>query len=152
MVVMSADLIGHPFVEVSRPGWDDFCGHVDPESQGDDAPCGWGRQDHESTHTDDGPHEEGSIRCQVCKAHPGWAHGDESARSEPLDVCKACLGSGTREVLFTEVSASLLFSLARRYTNDATDAGKDEAERDMRLAVLRLANVAAALQYLVTNW
>ena len=36
-------------------------------------------------------------RCQRCVDHPGWAHGDESRRREPEDVCPACFGSGVRQ-------------------------------------------------------
>jgi len=36
-----------------------------------------------------------ASRCAACIDHPGWAHGDESRRSEPGDVCRACYGSGT---------------------------------------------------------
>ena len=36
-------------------------------------------------------------RCYDCLDHPGWAHGDESRRREPDDVCRACLGSGVRQ-------------------------------------------------------
>lgn len=38
-------------------------------------------------------------RCPDCRDHPGWAHGDESRRREPRDVCKACLGSGLGRAL-----------------------------------------------------
>jgi hypothetical protein len=35
--------------------------------------------------------------CSHCLAHPGWAHGDESQRREPADVCRACYGSGCEQ-------------------------------------------------------
>jgi hypothetical protein len=37
-------------------------------------------------------------RCSACAAHPGWAHGDQTRRDEPRDLCRACLGSGNRGV------------------------------------------------------
>lgn len=34
-------------------------------------------------------------RCPVCIEHPGWAHPEDTGkRSDPADVCRACLGSG----------------------------------------------------------
>ena len=32
--------------------------------------------------------------CQSCVKHRGWAHGDEGRRTEALDTCPDCLGSG----------------------------------------------------------
>lgn len=37
-------------------------------------------------------------RCPRCIEHPGWAHGDESRRREPDDLCPACFGSGVRQM------------------------------------------------------
>lgn len=36
--------------------------------------------------------------CPVCIDHPGWAFPESSGRrSDPADVCRACLGSGVRQ-------------------------------------------------------
>ena len=37
--------------------------------------------------------------CPDCLNHRGWAHGDESRRKEPRDVCRSCLGSGVVQAL-----------------------------------------------------
>jgi len=91
-------------------------------------------------------------RCQVCAAHPGWAHADESARSEPLDTCKACLGSGTAPVLFSEVDVRVLQRVVRVELGCADAALEAEEEREYRLNILRMANVADALRLIVTTW
>ena len=36
-----------------------------------------------------------STRCPACAEHPGWATDDALRRSEPADLCPACLGSGS---------------------------------------------------------
>lgn len=42
--------------------------------------------------------DESAPRCQACADHPGWAHADQTRRSEPRDVCRECMGSGTPQV------------------------------------------------------
>lgn len=39
-------------------------------------------------------HTREVASCLACVEHPGWAHGDESRRRQPADVCRSCLGSG----------------------------------------------------------
>jgi hypothetical protein len=96
----------------------------------------------------DSPFQVVNTRCPVCLDHPGWAHNDERSRNEPADVCKACLGSGTKQ----DVDAGRMLTLAQSYTLVAREALADEREGDFTTAVLRLANVAATLQNLVTTW
>lgn len=90
-------------------------------------------------------------RCPICIEHPGWAHGDERHRSEPQDACKGCLGSGVAENL-GKIDVRVLLRVARQYSIVADAALADEHEENLRVAVLRLANVTDALRRLVTTW
>lgn len=92
-----------------------------------------------------------AFHCPICVAHPGWAHDDDRAHREPLDVCKACLGSGL-DLGLDGIDPRVLLGLAQAYALKGKAALADEAEGDLRLAVARLANVSATLTHLVTTW
>lgn len=103
----------------------------------------------------DPPNGSGTLRhyapCPVCAEHPGWAHDDESARSEPTDVCAACLGSG-RIYDLSDIDVDRILAQIARGVNYARAALADEGERDFRLSVKRMANRTAALTFLTESW
>lgn len=68
-------------------------------------------------------------RCLVCVEHPGWAHGDESRRSEPHDTCRACFGSGTRQTTATPDEHGMGLDTAESLTAEAlADIAADEPQ------------------------
>lgn len=98
------------------------------------------------TRIEDFSHEARPI-CPACVAHPGWATADESKRSEPGDVCRACYGSGSLLVLgqtwrppsgsvtvgswhCSSCSTNMTTSVAKSHRPGSSECWQDRLERE----------------------